>query len=162
MQVESKSDRPLEILLVGDSPGSVSLVAEAIQESEVASHTSVLQDGIEALAYLRNCRRFGVMPACDLIVLNLSQPGSCAADVLIEIKQHPMLRIIPTVLLAATDRGPELVQVCAPHFDFSMSELMDVEEYAQIVESLALWLVLDYASVDGPWKGQRGWRQLLH
>jgi CheY-like chemotaxis protein len=162
MQYQPETDRPLEILLVGDSPGSVGLVAEAIQESEVASNTLVLRDGIEALAYLRNWRRFGVMPSCDLIVLNLSQPGSCAAEVLIEIKQHPKLKTTPTVLLTATDRGPELVKVCLPQIDFSMSEPLDPEHYLQIVESLALWLVLADAPMGGSWEAGEGRRRLLH
>ena len=45
--------RPIEILLVEDNPGDVRLTIEALKEGKVLNHLTVVEDGVEAMAFLR-------------------------------------------------------------------------------------------------------------
>jgi len=45
--------RPVELLLVEDSPGDVRLTIEALKEGRVINNLTVVQDGEEAIAFLR-------------------------------------------------------------------------------------------------------------
>ena len=44
---------PIEILLVEDNPGDARLTLEAFKEGKVPNNFTVVDDGVEALAYLR-------------------------------------------------------------------------------------------------------------
>ena len=50
--------QPVEILLVGDSPGDVRLTREALREGKIRNHLSFVPDGVEALAFLRRAGRY--------------------------------------------------------------------------------------------------------
>ena len=45
--------RPIEILLVEDNPGDVRLTQEALDEAKVINNLSVVDNGVDALAFLR-------------------------------------------------------------------------------------------------------------
>ena len=47
------SSNTIEILLVEDNAGDARLTLEAFKEGKVLNHLTVVQDGVQALAYLR-------------------------------------------------------------------------------------------------------------
>ncbi len=49
----TNAGRPIEILLVEDSPGDVRLTQEALKEAKVRNALRVVEDGVEAMAFLR-------------------------------------------------------------------------------------------------------------
>ncbi len=53
--------KPIEILLVEDNPGDVRLTKEALIEGKVLNKLHVVEDGVEALAFLNE--KVG-MPMC--------------------------------------------------------------------------------------------------
>ena len=55
--------RLIEILLVEDSPSDAELTIEALSEAKVANHLSAVQDGVEALAFLRREGEYADSPA---------------------------------------------------------------------------------------------------
>ena len=49
-----KSDgRPIEILLVEDSPSDTDLTLEALKDFKVRNNVNVVEDGVQALQFLR-------------------------------------------------------------------------------------------------------------
>ena len=50
---EQTPNRSMNILLVEDNPGDVELTTLALHEGAIPSDISTVQDGIEALAFLR-------------------------------------------------------------------------------------------------------------
>jgi CheY-like chemotaxis protein len=61
---------PIQILLVEDNPGDVGLVSEGFKESRIPHRISVVDDGEEALVYLRTEH----LPCPDLVMLDLNLP----------------------------------------------------------------------------------------
>ena len=55
--------RPVELLLVEDSPGDVRLTIEALKEGRVINNLTVVQDGEEAIAFLRRQGQHAGAPA---------------------------------------------------------------------------------------------------
>ena len=53
---------PLEILLVEDNPGDVRLLRETFRNGKVGNRLSVVEDGVEALAFLRREGTYGSPP----------------------------------------------------------------------------------------------------
>ncbi len=50
---QSELPRPVEILLVEDSPADVALTREALQDSKLRNNLHVVTDGEAAMAFLR-------------------------------------------------------------------------------------------------------------
>lgn len=46
-------DRTIQVLLVEDDPADVALTKKLFQEAKIALDLTVLNDGVEAMAYLR-------------------------------------------------------------------------------------------------------------
>src|SRR5689334_13217610 len=91
--------RSVEILLVEDNPDDVDLTMEAFKESSSQSHLHVVEDGVEALAFLRHQGAYAAAPRPDLILLDLNLPRKTGHELLAEIKIDPELRQIPVVVL---------------------------------------------------------------
>ena len=61
--------KPIEILLVEDNPGDVRLTKEALKEAKVINNLTVLKDGVEALAFLRQEGPYAAAKRPHLILL---------------------------------------------------------------------------------------------
>jgi len=51
--MDAMNDDMIQILLVEDSPDDADLTIEALREGRVRNHISVVEDGVEAMAFLR-------------------------------------------------------------------------------------------------------------
>ncbi|HEX9567215.1 MAG TPA: response regulator, partial [Thermoplasmata archaeon] len=107
--------KPIEILLVEDNPGDVRLTMELLKESKIRNRINVVNDGIEAMAYLRKEAKFGGAPRPDLILLDLNMPRKDGREVLAEIKQDPDLKQIPVVVLTTSAAEQDIVRSYNDH-----------------------------------------------
>ena len=73
MSAQGRS-RPIEVLLVEDNPGDVRLTREALKDGKVSNNLSVMQDGVEALRFLRREGPDAGAPRPDLVLLDLNLP----------------------------------------------------------------------------------------
>ena len=60
-----------EILIVDDNPADIDLTSEVLAQSEQHSHVNAVNDGAEALSFLRRERKYDKAPVPDLVVLDL-------------------------------------------------------------------------------------------
>ncbi len=94
--------RPLEILLVEDSPTDARLMSILLGESRIPNRTHTVQDGDSAMAFLRRQGTYTDAPEPDLVLLDLNLPGMDGREVLRTAKSDTMLRHIPVVVLSTS------------------------------------------------------------
>ena len=99
--------RPIEILLVEDSPSDTELTVEALRDFKVRNHVSIVEDGVLAMQFLRRQGPYANAPRPDLILLDLNLPRKGGREVLEEIKNDPNLKAIPVVVLTVSDAEKE-------------------------------------------------------
>ncbi|MFB6285520.1 MAG: response regulator, partial [Candidatus Bipolaricaulia bacterium] len=87
--------RPVEILLVEDSPGDIRLTQEALRDAKMKNNLHVARNGVEAMAYLRQEDENVDDPRPDLILLDLNLPKKSGHEVLDDIKNDETLKSIP-------------------------------------------------------------------
>src|SRR5262245_9027238 len=66
--------KPIEILLVEDSPDDACFTIEALKDGRVRNRVNWVEDGVEAIAFLRREGRNVSAPRPDLILLDLKLP----------------------------------------------------------------------------------------
>ena len=99
--------RILQILLVEDSLSDRFLALEALAEAKILNNVHTVEDGIEALDFVRRAGRFSQAPRPDLILLDLNLPRKDGRAVLAELKAEPDLRKIPVIILATSGDAAE-------------------------------------------------------
>jgi CheY-like chemotaxis protein len=106
----SKRIRPVEILLVEDNPGDIRLIKEAMKEAKIINNLNVVEDGAEAIAYLRRLEKFKDATRPDIIFLDLNLPKKNGREVLAEIKQDINLKQIPVVILTVSKAEEDIIK----------------------------------------------------
>jgi len=135
--------RPIEILLVEDSPGDVRLTQEALVESKVNNKLNVVVDGEEAMQYLRQKGKYSDVLLPDLILLDLNLPRKDGREVLKEIKQDPGLKKIPVVILTTSRSEQDIIKTYESHANCYISKPVDLEEFLRVVRSINdFWLTI--------------------
>ena len=97
------------ILLVEDNRMDVELTLDAFREIRLENQVSVARDGQEALDYLFGQGKYEdrkEYPLPDIILLDLKMPGIDGFGVLRKVKNTPILKRIPIIVLtSSTDEG---------------------------------------------------------
>jgi len=122
-----------EILLVEDNPGDVRLTREALKEGKVLNHLNVVDDGVEALAFLRREDKYANAVRPDLILLDLNLPKKDGREVLAEIKADAGLKKIPVVILTTSAAEQDILKTYDLHANCYITKPVDLEQFIKIV-----------------------------
>lgn len=135
--------RNFEILLVEDNPGDVRLTQEALDEGGSRGKLSVVNDGVEALAFLRHQGRYGASARPDLILLDLNLPRMGGIEVLAAIKADEQLRRIPVVILTTSTDERDIIAAYDLHANCYIAKPVDFEQFIDVVRALEqFWLTI--------------------
>lgn len=142
MNVEEIS-RPIEILLVEDNLADVRLTIEVFKDARVHSHLSVVEDGVEALAFLRHEGKYAHTPRPDIILLDLNLPRKNGLQVLAEIKEDDNLKRIPVIILTTSQAEEDIIKTSDLHANCFITKPVALEQFIRVVESLKeFWLTV--------------------
>lgn len=68
-----------------------------------------MEDGEEALVFLRKHDKYKNFPRPDIIVLDLNIPRKDGRDVLAEIKSDPELKHIPVLIFTSSEAPQDII-----------------------------------------------------
>lgn len=128
--------RLVEILLIEDNPGDVRLTKEAFKEGKLINNLHVVEDGIEALAYLRKQGKFKNEPQPDLILLDLNLPKKDGRELLAEIKEDQHFKHIPVVILTTSRAEADIIESYESHANCYITKPVDMNQFIKIVKSI--------------------------
>ena len=135
--------KAIEVLLVEDNPGDVRLTMEAFKEARVINHFSVVEDGTEALAYLRREGKYASVALPDLILLDLNLPKKDGREVLKEIKNDENLRRIPVVILTTSTAEQDILKTYDLHANCYINKPVDFDQFLTVVRAIEnFWLTV--------------------
>jgi chemotaxis family two-component system response regulator Rcp1 len=141
--VNPQLGRPIELLLVEDSPSDTDLTMEALAAAKVCNRLNVVQDGVQAMDFLRRQGEFLGAPRPDVILLDLNLPRKDGREVLAEIKTDPDLRDIPVVVLTTSQADRDIVQAYTLHANCYIAKPVDFQQFLEIVKAIeGFWLTV--------------------
>ena len=136
MTAPRESSLPIEVLLVEDDPGDVLMTQEAFEEDKVRNKLNVVQDGEEALAYLRREGPHADAARPDLILLDLNLPRVDGRQVLQAIKEDPELRRIPVVVLTTSQADEDILRSYSLHANAYVTKPVDFDSFIAVVRQI--------------------------
>ncbi len=128
--------RPIEILLIEDNPGDVRLTQECLKKSNVANHLSVVEDGVEALAFLYRRSPYELAARPDLILLDLNLPRKDGREILAEIKADKILRRIPVIILTSSDAEADIYKAYDLHANCFITKPIIFDDFIKVITSI--------------------------
>jgi chemotaxis family two-component system response regulator Rcp1 len=135
--------RPIEILLVEDSVEEAELTMEALGEGRVRNRVHWVEDGEDALAFLRRQGRHAAAPRPDLVLLDLRLPRMSGHEVLLEIKQNPLWKRIPVVIMTSSDDEKDVLGAYDRHANCYITKPVDMDKFLAAIRSIEdFWLSL--------------------
>ena len=129
-------DQPLSVLLVEDDPGDVLIAREALAAGRLSTDLHVVNDGVEAMSYLRRTNGYAEATRPDLILLDLNLPRKSGHEVLAEVKQDPTLRRIPVVVLTTSHAPQDIARSYDLHASVHVSKPGDFDQFTEVVRRI--------------------------
>src|SRR5213594_588374 len=107
----SISAKPTIVLMVEDSASDALLTREALDLAKLVNQLFVVEDGVEAMAFLRQTGKYADAPRPDLILLDLNLPKKDGREVLAEIKADDRLKVVPVVILTTSGAESDVLRM---------------------------------------------------
>lgn len=126
----------IELLLVEDDPGDVLMTREALSDSKLLNNLNVVDNGEQALAFLRRQGDFADAPRPDLILLDLNLPRLDGREVLAIVKEDPDLRTIPIVVLTTSDAEEDVIRSYNLHANAYVTKPVDFDTFVSVVRQV--------------------------
>ena len=127
---------PIEVLLVEDSPDDADLTIDALRNGRVRNRITHVEDGIQAMAFLRQEGKYAAAPRPDLILLDLNLPRKSGREVLAEVKQDPDLRRIPVVIMTSSDDEKDILAAYNLYVNCYVTKPVDLDQFIGVVKSI--------------------------
>jgi two-component system, chemotaxis family, response regulator Rcp1 len=142
--------KQVEILLVEDNPADVRLIREALKESKILNNLSVVEDGVEAMDFLRKKGKYASSVRPDLILLDLNLPRKNGREVLAEVKSDEKLKRIPVVIMTVSDDEKDILISYNSHANCYIKKPLDFDQFNQVVQAIEnFWFTIVCLPPDG-------------
>ncbi|MDY3551538.1 response regulator [Gemmata sp. JC717] len=138
--------QPLDVLLVEDDPNDLKLTLHAFRKYHLANVVHVARDGAEALEFVFRTGRHADRPGGHphLILLDLKLPLMDGIEVLRRLKESPVSRFIPIVVLTSSREDKDLTACYELGVNSYIVKPVDFGQFGEVVRQLGFyWLLIN-------------------
>jgi len=126
----------LRLLLVDDNPADIGLAREALARCVRQSEIISLENGVEALSFLKRGGMYADAIRPDLVILDLSLPGCDGLTILRAIRGLPELRRMPVVMFSTSRLGRDIARCYESGANCYVSKPGSLNEFLAAVRSI--------------------------
>ena len=126
----------IDVLLVEDDPGDILMTKEAFEHYKIRNQLHVVTDGEQALDFLHQTGAYAAAPRPGLVLLDLNLPRRDGLEVLAELKQDPVLRVIPVVILTTSQAEEDILRSYSLHANAYISKPVDFERFMDVIRQI--------------------------
>lgn len=130
-------------MLVEDSPSDAALTMEALAAGKIANNLNHVENGVEAMDYLRRKGRYAKATRPDLIMLDLNLPKKDGREVLEELKTDFDLKSIPVIVLTTSHADQDILRSYQLNANCYITKPVDFKHFIEVVRSIEqFWLTV--------------------
>ena len=135
------NNRP--ILLVEDNPVDVDLTLRAFARRKLTNSIEVARDGQEALDWIPRWAAGAPLPL--VILLDLKLPKVDGLEVLRQLREHPVSRDLPVVVLTSSDEDHDVETAYGYHVNSYIVKPVNFEKFMEVAAQIELyWCLLNH------------------
>ncbi len=135
------NNRP--ILLVEDNPVDVDLTLRAFARRKFSNPIEVARDGQEALDWLPRWEAGEPLPL--VILLDLKLPRVDGLEVLRRLREHPVSRDLPVVVLTSSREDEDVATAYRHHANSYIVKPVNFEKFMEVAAQIELyWCLLNH------------------
>ena len=133
----------IDILLVEDNPGDVRLIKEVLNNTNNRNMLHVVEDGVEAMNFLRREGKYKEAVRPDVILLDLNLPRKSGLEVLEEIKADTELNRIPVLILTTSGDDEEVLKSYSLHANCFVTKPTGLNQFNEVIKTMEkFWLTI--------------------
>ena len=137
------SDPTRPILLVEDNPVDLDLTLRAFAHHNLASPIQVARDGQEALDWIPRWEAGETLPL--VILLDLKLPRVDGLEVLRQLREHPVSRDLPVVVLTSSSEDRDVKAAYSLHANSYIVKPVNFEKFMDVAAQIKLyWLLINH------------------
>lgn len=134
------------ILLAEDSPHDAEMAIDALREAHLANPIVHVEDGVEALDYLRRRGKWADRPEGDpaVLLLDIKMPRMDGLEVLNDLRRDGRFKALPIVILSSSREESDLARSWDLGVNAYVVKPVDVDQFFDAVRTLGrFWAVLN-------------------
>jgi two-component system, chemotaxis family, response regulator Rcp1 len=124
----------VEILLVEDTPSDVRLTQEALKDSQLNHNLTVVNDGDQALEFLKKVAGSPQQPG--LILLDLNMPKKNGHEVLDELKDMKTYIDVPVILLTVSRDEEDILKALRVKMNYYLGKPVTAEKLNTLLKAI--------------------------
>jgi len=128
MQLKKK-----KILLIEDNPGDIKLFEEAISIEELSIDLDIVEDGEQALEYIKTLKANDFANAPSIIISDLNIPKVSGLEVIKVFKSDEVLRNIPLIVLSTSNLDSDIKECYSNHVNAFLVKPIGIDEFFTLV-----------------------------
>jgi chemotaxis family two-component system response regulator Rcp1 len=125
-----------EILLAEDNKVDIAVIKESLKEVLTLNNLSIVENGEDAIQYLKNEGKYKNMPRPDLIILDLNLPKFNGRDILAKIKNDNDLKSIPVVLLTTSEDESDIMDCYNLHANCYIIKPVEFRKFEELLKQV--------------------------
>jgi two-component system response regulator len=133
------------ILLVEDNTDDVELTLRAFKQNNISNKVVVARDGVEALDYLMGTGMYKGRNVLDLpvvVLLDLKLPKVDGLEVLKQIRNNKMTRLLPVVILTSSIEENDIITGYKLGANSYVRKPVDFTQFVEAIKLLGLYWLL--------------------
>ncbi|MDI6745876.1 MAG: response regulator [Rhodocyclaceae bacterium] len=131
------------ILLVEDSPVDLDLTLRAFKQRNLANPIQVARDGQEALDWIQRWEAGEPLPL--VILLDLKLPRVDGLEVLRQLREHPVSRNLPVVVLTSSDEDRDVTEAYRLQANSYIVKPVNFEKFIEVAAQIELyWCLINH------------------
>ncbi len=114
---QKNSLEPIDVLLVEDNAADVRIIREALAISRIPHRLHVVEDGEQALDFVRGKGAYAESPRPDLMLIDLNIPKINGHEVIEQLRADVPARRFPIVVLTGSKLEKDMERTFSLHAD---------------------------------------------
>ncbi len=134
------------ILYAEDSSFDVELTRNVLKKNNILNPLVVVQDGVEALDYLRRTGNYKDRPRGNpgMILLDLKMPKMDGLELLDILKKDEQFKTIPIIMLTSSREESDLIKGYHLGVNAYVVKPVDFKDFAEVVREIGIfWAIIN-------------------
>ena len=117
------------------------MAQEALRTARLLNNLHCVDNGEEAMAFLRRQGKYADAPRPGLILLDLNMPKKDGREVLCELKADPRLKFIPVIVLTTSSDERDIMRAYGAHANSYITKPVDFANFTEAIAAIGdYWL----------------------